>query len=392
MTLVEPAANMIKQIKNLRVKKQMARVMIRHALYQYDQVRKAVFEMLDGLVGSKIGTGDRVLVKPNVLSAAHPEDAILTHPQVIRAAVEYVLQKNARPQVSDSPAIGSFEKILKQNGTTDALKGLPVVSTPFKDVREVDIGKPYGRIEIARDALEADYIINLPKLKTHSQMLLTLAVKNMFGCIVGFRKSQWHMRAGVDTLAFARLLVAIHSAVKPGVSILDGILALEGDGPGRGGTPRELGVLIGSDDSFALDMVVCEMIGVYYENVPILKVAFADGLIPSFELDGEIPEIAGFRLPGGGPLVFGPPVLQNFLRRHTVAWPVCDSSLCKMCGQCRTICPAGAIREKQERIEFDYKKCIRCYCCVEICPYAALKARETLGGRITRKLVDRFSS
>ena len=123
-----------------------------------------------------------------------------------------MIQKGAKPQVSDSPAIGSFENILKLNQTLDALKGMPVSILPFRDVVEVDIGKPYGRIEIARDAVETDVIINLPKLKTHAQMLLTLAVKNMFGCVVGFKKSQWHMRAGVDTMAFARLLVAIHQA------------------------------------------------------------------------------------------------------------------------------------------------------------------------------------
>lgn len=369
----------------------MAVVVVRKAEYQYNQVKTLVFEILEKLAGARIKRGCHVLIKPNMLSVAHPEDAVLTHPQVIRATVEYVLQKGAEPQVSDSPAIGSFEKIMKQNGTADALKGLPVVCAPFKDVLEVDIGKPYGRIEIARDALEADVIINLPKLKTHSQMLLTLAVKNMFGCIVGFKKSQWHMRAGVDTQAFARLLVAIHQAVKPAVSILDGILALEGEGPGKGGFPRKIGVLIGSDDSFALDMVVCEMIRVYYENVPILKLAYADGLIPAFDLDGELPKITDFKLPGGGPLVFGPPVLQNFLRRHTVAWPVCDTSRCTMCSQCRTICPAGAIGEKMDRIEFDYEKCIRCYCCVEVCPYGALHTRESLGARITRKLVDHFS-
>lgn len=147
-----------------------------------------------------------------------------------------------------------------------------------------------GRIEIARDAMEADVIINLPKLKTHSQMLLTLAVKNMFGCIVGFKKSQWHMRAGVDTMAFARLLVAIHQAVKPTVSILDGILALEGEGPGKRGRPRKVGVLMGSDNSFALDMAVCKMIGVPYENVPPLKNARNDQLIPSLEIDGTLPQ------------------------------------------------------------------------------------------------------
>ncbi|MEE9910304.1 MAG: DUF362 domain-containing protein [Deltaproteobacteria bacterium] len=369
----------------------MTTVIIRRADYRYDQIRPLVFEMIEKLAGEKITPGSRVLIKPNMLSAARIEDAVLTHPLIIKAAVEYVLQKGARPQVSDSPAIGSFDKIMKENGTTEALAGLDVLCRPFKDVLSVDIGKPYGRIEMARDALEADVIINLPKLKTHSQMLLTLAVKNMFGCIIGFNKSQWHMRAGIDVMAFARLLVAIHQAVAPAVSILDGILALEGEGPGKGGTPRPVGVLAGSDDSFALDMVICEMVGVSCENVPMLKVACSDRLIPSFDMDGDIPEVAGFRLPGGGPLVFGPPVLQNFLRRHTLSSPVCDPSLCRMCGQCWTICPAGAIREKTESIGFDYGKCIRCFCCVEVCPDGALSARETLGSKITKKMIDAFS-
>jgi len=369
----------------------MATAIIRNASYQYVQIKPLVFEMIEKLAGDKIQSGSRVLIKPNMLSAARPEDAVLTHPLIIRAAVEYVLQKSARPQVSDSPAIGSFEKILKVNGTTEALKGLSVTCVPFKDTVEVDIGKPYGRIEIARDALETDVIINLPKLKTHTQMLLTLAVKNMFGCIVGFKKPQWHMRAGVDTMAFARLLVGIHQAVKPTVSILDGILALEGEGPGKRGCPRKIGVLMGSDDSFALDMTVCQMIGVPYEHVPPLKVAREDQLIPSWEIDGTLPQIHNFQLPGGGPLVFGPVVLQNLLRRHMLALPVCDQPLCELCGKCRIICPAGAISEKTDQIEFDYVKCIRCYCCIEICPYAALSAKETLGGKITRKLMNTFS-
>jgi uncharacterized protein (DUF362 family)/Pyruvate/2-oxoacid:ferredoxin oxidoreductase delta subunit len=369
----------------------MSLVIVRDAAYRYDQLKPIFFEMIEKLVGDKIKPGSSVLIKPNMLSVAHPEEAILTHAQVVRAAVEYVLHKGAHAQVSDSPAIGSFERILKQNGTTDALQGLDVTCVPFKDTREVDIGKPYGRIEIARAAVEADVIINLPKLKTHSQMLLTLAVKNMFGCIVGFKKPQWHMRAGVDTVAFARLLVSIHQAVKPTVSVLDGILALEGEGPGKRGRPRKVGVLMGSDNSFALDLAVCKMIGVPYENVPILKIASDDQLIPNLEIDGILPQVHNFQLPGAGPLIFGPVVLQNFLRRHTLALPVCDQPLCKLCSKCWTLCPAEAIQESAKKIEFDYGKCIRCYCCIEICPHGALHAKETLGGMLTRKLVKIFS-
>ncbi|MEN6621246.1 MAG: DUF362 domain-containing protein [Smithella sp.] len=369
----------------------MATVIIRNASYQYDELKEPVFEILERLAGDKIRPGLRVLIKPNVLCVARPQDAILTHSNLIRAVAEYVLRKGARIQISDSPAIGSFEKILKKNGTIEALQGLDVTCKSFQEVLEVDIGKPYGRIEIARDAVEADIIINLPKLKTHSQMLLTLAAKNMFGCIVGFKKSQWHMRAGVDTMAFARLLVAIHQAVKPTLSILDGILALEGEGPGKRGRPRKIGVLIGGNDSFALDMAVCKMLGVTHTNMPMLKVAQEEGLIPSCEIDGILPQVRNFQLPGGGHLIFGPAFLQNFLRRHTLARPVCEEQLCQLCGKCGMICPAEAIKEKTDKIEFDYSKCIRCYCCIEVCPFGALHSRETLGGRLTRRLVNRFS-
>ena len=366
----------------------MAKVIVRKADYNYNQLKLVFFDMMDTLAGDQIKPGSRVLIKPNMLSAATPADAVLTHPLIIKAAVEYVIQKGARPQISDSPAIGSFERIVKVNGMKDALTGLKVDVIPFQDTRQVDIGKPYGKIDIARDALDADVIINLPKLKTHSQMLLTMAVKNMFGCIVGFQKSRWHMRAGVDSMAFARLLVAIHQAVRPSVSILDGILALEGEGPGKGGKPRHIGVLIGSCDSFALDTAVCRMLGIDCKSVPVLKIASEINLINSCEVEGELPTVYDFELPQTGGLIFGPRFLHNFLRRHTLPLPVCDNHLCELCSKCWTICPAQAIKSLEAGIEFDYQKCIRCYCCIEVCPHKALHSKETISGKIIRKFID----
>jgi uncharacterized protein (DUF362 family)/Pyruvate/2-oxoacid:ferredoxin oxidoreductase delta subunit len=369
----------------------MASVIVRNASYNYGILKPVFFEIIETLAGDKIKPGDKVLIKPNMLSSAAPDDAVLTHPFVIKAAVEYVLEKGALPQVSDSPAIGSFESILKANGTKDALAGLDVICKPFKTSCKLDIGKPYGFIDIAQDAADADVIINLPKLKTHAHMLLTLGVKNMFGCIVGFKKSQWHMRAGVDAMAFARLLVGIHQTVTPTVSILDGILALEGEGPGKAGKPRSIGILMGSCNTFALDMAVCKMIGLEYAAVPTLKVAQEDKLIVDCVVDGNLPAVPDFVLPGKERIVFGPRFLQNFLRKHTQPLPVCDSKLCQICGKCWTICPAKAITALEAGIEFDYAKCIRCYCCIEICPYAALRSKETVGGKVIRKMIDKFS-
>lgn len=363
----------------------MSEVIVKTCTYEEKKLRPLLFEMLARLDGGRIQRGMRVLVKPNLLSPAAPDDAVLTHPLVVKAVCEYVLDKGAGVQLSDSPAIGSFEKILRVSGIRDAIKGLDVVCKPFESSIRVDIGKPFDRIEMAADALDADLIINLPKLKTHGHMLLTLAVKNMFGCIVGFRKPEWHMRAGVDRDMFAKLLVRIHKQTRPAFAVLDGILAMEGEGPGKSGSPRRLGVLMGSRDGQAIDEAVCRMLGVDPLLLPTHKAAQEFGLIDEkLSIDGSLPHVPHFRLPEIAPLIFGPKALHGFVRRHLVQRPVPDSARCKMCGECWKICPAKAITARKSALSFDYDRCIRCYCCIEVCPHSALRAVETTAGRVIR--------
>jgi uncharacterized protein (DUF362 family)/Pyruvate/2-oxoacid:ferredoxin oxidoreductase delta subunit len=364
----------------------MSEVIVRTSVYDERRLKPLLFDMLVRLDGGRIQRGTRVLVKPNLLSPAAPDDAVLTHPLVVKAVCEYVLDRGAGVQLSDSPAIGSFEKILRISGIREAIQGLDVVCKPFEKSVKVDVGRPFDRIEIAEDALNADLIINLPKLKTHSHMLLTLAVKNMFGCIVGFRKPEWHMRAGVDRDMFARLLVRIHARVRPAFAILDGILAMEGEGPGKSGVPRQLGVLMGSQDGSAVDEAVCRMIGIDPLLLPTHRAAQELGLFDAnLEIDGDLPRVAHFRLPEVMPLIYGPKALQGFVRRHLVQRPVPDPGRCKMCGECWRICPAKAITARKSDLSFDYDRCIRCYCCIEVCPHSALRAVETTAGRAIRR-------
>ena len=145
-----------------------------------------------------IESGMRVLIKPNFLAPAAPERAMTTHPLVVRAVVEHVLGQGGRPTVADSPGRGSFERLLREGGYAQALAGLDVAVRPFRETVKVDIGAPFGRIDLAREAVQADLVVNLPKLKTHTMMLLTLGVKNLFGCVVGLAKPEWHMRSGID--------------------------------------------------------------------------------------------------------------------------------------------------------------------------------------------------
>jgi uncharacterized protein (DUF362 family)/Pyruvate/2-oxoacid:ferredoxin oxidoreductase delta subunit len=361
-------------------------VLVKTSTYHEQRLRPLLFEMLERLDGGRIGRTDRVLLKPNLLSPAEPQDAVLTHPQIVRIVVQYCLEKGAHVQLSDSPAIGSFEKILRVSGIADAIRGLGVVCKPFEDSVRVDIGKPFERVELAGDALDADWVINLPKLKTHGHMLLTLSVKNMFGCIVGFRKPEWHMRAGVDRDRFAQLLVRVHERIRPAFAILDGVLAMEGDGPGKSGSPRQLGVVMGSRNGYALDEAVCRMIGIDPLLLPTHSAAHSFGWTrENLEIDGRLPQVPHFRLPEITPLIFGPKIFHGLVRRHLIQRPVPDPTRCKMCGECWKICPAKAITARKTSLSFDYDLCIRCYCCIEVCPYGALRAVETVAGRAIRR-------
>ena len=365
----------------------MSKVIFRQSTYQYDILKSGLYEVMETLGGDLFAGKPRVLIKPNLLSPAKPEQAVLTHPLVVRAVAEYVLSKGGRPQISDSPALGSFKKVLTESGYYKAFQGLDVSFKPLEESVRVDIGEPFGRIEIARDVMEADVVVNLAKLKTHSQMLLTLGVKNLFGCIVGLRKPEWHLRAGVDREAFARLLVQIYTAIQPAVTIVDGILAMEGQGPGKNGTPRRLDVLVGSRSGIETDRAICRMLGLEPDMLLTNAVAAKMGLASKeVYINGDFHIIHDFKLPVLGPVTFGPRMLQRVIRRHLVQRPVVDDALCKRCAECRQYCPVQAISFKRGKMIFDYDRCIRCYCCAEICPDGAVRAVETLPGKIIRRL------
>ncbi len=365
----------------------MTKVFTKTAAYDYKTLKPIIFEMIDAMGEGLIPEQSRVLIKPNLLLPANPETAILTHPHVVRAVAEYVLSKGARPLIADSPAMGSFEKIMKEGGYYQTFKDLDVDFKAFKKSVKVDIGKPFGRIEIARKAVEADVVINLPKLKTHVGMLLTLGVKNLFGCIVGLKKPKWHLRSGVDRDMFARLLLQIYQAVNPAITIVDGILALEGQGPGKSGIPRHLGILAGGRDACAVDMAICSILGVDADELPTHKAAKILGLASdAVYISGDFNIVQNFKLPDTAPLTMGPKPLQRFMRKHLLQRPEVDDLLCRLCGECRKYCPAKAISQEAETLDFDYDRCIRCYCCIEICPHGALRATETAAGRVLRNL------
>jgi uncharacterized protein (DUF362 family)/Pyruvate/2-oxoacid:ferredoxin oxidoreductase delta subunit len=359
----------------------MTVVHLRKAEYRHQALRPIIFEMLSSAGAPAVDANTRVLLKPNFLAPAAPEKAMTTHPLVLRAVTEYILEKGARVQISDSPAMGSFAKLLKKGGYEEALAGLDISIKPFRETVVVDIGEPFGAIEVAKEAMDADVVINLAKLKTHAQMRMTLGVKNCFGCIVGLKKPEWHMRTGVDREMFARLIVCICEAVKPAYTVIDGILAMEGQGPGKRGTPKPVGILLGGCNPHAVDHAACLQVGIDPERIETQRVARKMGIYDGcLEIDGKIKPADEFHFPELASLSTGPPALDRFMRKFVIQQPSVDVQQCRLCGECWKICPANAIDHTSKGISFDTETCIRCYCCLEVCPHGAIQAKKPLAG------------
>ncbi len=365
----------------------MPEVIFKRAAYDYETLKPAITEVIDTIGENLSWNKSNVLIKPNLLLPARPEKAVLTHPLIIRAVVEYVRDRGGRPKIMDSPGTGSIEKIYRHGGYQEALKDLDVEFSKFSDSMPYDIGEPFGIIDMAEDPLKADIVINLAKLKTHSQMFLSLGVKNLFGCIVGLKKPEWHFRTGVDREMFARLLLQIYMAVNPAITIVDGILAMEGPGPGKSGIPRHIGVLVGSRNAVSTDIAICKMLNISPNRLPTNKAAGKiESIDHSVKISGDFFTVDNFSFPEIAQLSMGPEFLNRLTRRYVIQKPVVNPALCELCGECWQYCPAKAITCDNKTIHFNYDICIRCYCCIEICPHAALSAVETLPGMLVRRL------
>jgi ferredoxin len=228
-----------------------------------------------------------------------------------------------------------------------------------------------------------DKIINLPKIKTHTLMLMTLCVKNMFGLIPGMRKVEYHLKGGHDRMIFAKMLVDFHSAIPPAINILDGIMAMEGNGPGSEGEMIKFGVILMGRNSFAVDAAAATLCGVdpysiYTNDVYrkyMLKRADIQYAIRGDRIDGVIKKI---KLPAQDLKSSVPPALYRFAKDMITTKPFFIKEKCTGCLTCVKHCPVTALRYegKAKGIKCDYNKCIRCFVCHEICPDKAITVKQ----------------
>jgi uncharacterized protein (DUF362 family)/Pyruvate/2-oxoacid:ferredoxin oxidoreductase delta subunit len=338
-----------------------------------------------------IKVGDKVLLKPNLLVGRPTARCVNTHPLMVKAIARMVMDSGCKVIIGDSPQLGPAKKAAVRCGLADAVRELGVEVVDFEPVEiKFPEGKVFKTLTIGKPLLEVDKVINLPKLKTHSLTCLTLSVKNLFGYIPGARKAEWHVKtsqAGKDFLA--QLFLELHNLIRPVLNIVDGIMAMEGRGPGFG-DPRHLGLLIMGRNALAVDRVIAEIVSAPVDLIPTLKVAKEKGYGYA-ELDEiavvgdplEAVRVKDFKLPPRTeiPAKFSqfqglPKPLLHFLKKQITAQPQIDHNRCQECRMCLDACPLGVISSKEAsdkgKLQIDQKRCIQCLCCIEACPHAAV--------------------
>ena len=342
--------------------------------------------------------GERVAVKINLLRGAPPEKAVSTHPETLGAVLRALKAAGAQPFVADSPAgrnaAAKVARAYKISGITDVCtaEGVPIIDIE-DDVVVLDTpdGRLYRSFPVGKAFLDADAMVQVGVLKTHQLMRLTGGVKLTYGCIPGLTKAQLHIRAHRRE-DFADMLLDLHLAVRPRFTIIDGIIAMEGQGPGSG-TPRELDSLFAARDAVALDAALADRVGFERRSLWVLAAAERRGITDlgrPYTLAGDpIAAEAGF-VPAARDTQESsrvPPGFHRFARNRVSARPkLVDPDKCTRCRDCATICGAAAISMDPLPV-FDDKRCVRCYACTEVCPTAAI---DNVAPRLARFFAPRL--
>jgi uncharacterized protein (DUF362 family)/Pyruvate/2-oxoacid:ferredoxin oxidoreductase delta subunit len=358
--------------------------------YEEEKVLEGLRRSIDliGGIGSFVSGGDRVLLKPNLLYGKAPERAVTTHPSIVRGMIQIVREAGGSPFIGESPAIGSLNRAAEKAGikkvADEAKCPLVEFNRPISSPKKK--AKVFKQLEIDRAVLEADVVINLPKWKTHGFTLLTLGVKNLFGCVPGTKKALWHLKAGEDRRLFGQMLVDLYRTIQPSLTILDGIVGMEGNGPGSG-DPIPLGLILASADPLCLDQIVCDLLGISRKSLLTNRVAFEGGMRKDrIEVAGESVDsvkIPRFNLPFlSSPDWNLPGFLKRAMKHALTSKPVFEEDLCDRCDQCIGACPPKALTRKERGLILDDGKCIRCFCCQEICPSGAISLKPGWAARM----------
>ncbi len=330
--------------------------------------------------------GMAVLVKPNLVGPYRPDRAATTHPLVLEGVLCVLRELGARVTVGES-SMTKTRKALEVTGTREvALRyGAQVLDFDVSEYVEIQSGLSYvPRIPIAKAVIDADLVISVAKLKTHYANAFSGAVKNCFGVVPGRMKLQTHGLSRTKA-RFEQALVRIWQLTSPALSVIDGVIGMEGNGP-TNGRPKHAGVLVAGRNAASVDMVAADLVGVPVADITYLTAAVRGGLAPRFE-DLEVvgaPETVRFARPSyvmrrmdAVIESYTPWIYEKLLKPRVLI-----GESCRSCGVCVEACPEGALRSRQDMAPvLDDAACITCLCCQEACPSDAISARNRLGDR-----------
>jgi uncharacterized protein (DUF362 family)/Pyruvate/2-oxoacid:ferredoxin oxidoreductase delta subunit len=356
-------------------------ILVKAKDYERQTITKAMEELFGHLEEQGFSLLDtKTMIKPNLLCAAPPTSAVCTHFSVIHGLVEQLHKRDIFDlSLGDSPGFGNLQRVAEAAGISQVCQETGVKLqrlSPGEEV-SVDDGKMVRRVVVARPVVESDQIINVAKLKTHGLMGFTGAVKNLFGCVPGSDKATLHFRLSHRD-HFAEMLVDLYLLIKPRLSIIDGIVGMEGQGP-RQGNPRPLGVLIAGTDAVAVDAVACAVVGIDPMSIPTIYLADSRGVgqgrLENIRIIGanlDDVQVNDFRKADTQATLRGiPQPVMTLLRKQLTSRPYIIEEKCVGCGICVHCCPADTILLEETARIVD-SQCIRCYCCHELCPQDAV--------------------
>ena len=358
---------------------------VRCAAYDSGRVYESVKESLSllGGISEFIRPKSRVLVKPNLLMAKEPESGIDTHPEVVRAAIKLLKNNNCKIIVGDGPSVWgnqveNVEEVYRRSGIRRICDEEQVELVDF------DKRRMRKKFPLTTWLDNCDHLVSIPKFKTHSLTILTGAIKNLFGLVSGTFKTELHKNY-FNLNDFAKIMVDILEETRPSLTIIDGITAMEGDGPASGGKLRDLNLILSSSDCVALDSVMALIMGLEPESILSSKEAYKRGLgeldIKNITILGErLEDVIGkpFILPSSMPIKRIPRPLLSLAMKLIKYYPYVEYSKCIKCRACKDACPHEAINFENNSITFNYSRCLSCFCCQEACPASAVKVKKSI--------------
>jgi len=343
--------------------------------YEQAKVDKAVEKCLK-LLDFKFKKGMKVLIKPNIVGTFPKKQiAATTNPAIIEAVCKILKKNNCKIFIGDSP-FTEPEASFKSSGIGKVAKKYGKLLI-FEQEKLITIKDKKAKIlknfQIAKIIKDADLVIDMPKLKTHVLTKFTGAIKNLYGCIPGGLKQRTHLKAKGEK-KFSKVLVDIYQNINPGLTIMDGIIGMEGEGP-TSGNPKKANIILASKNAVALDIASTKIIRLNPKKVFTIKEAVKRKLYPNFKFNilglKQLPVIKFKQAPQTKRQG-----VQGMLNRLFKEKPIiCNTKKCIKCGKCAAHCPAKAITLKPYPV-IDRKKCIRCFCCIEICPQDALSLQK----------------